>query len=138
MRFFTSRGHEAHVISFAHLEPQHVNAIDEAGAKFHGVINSFHLKRPWITASDLWKLKVVLRRERIDVLHCHFLGANTWYAALSNFHPLVITVMGGDVCGDDWKPGADLRERFLTPFALRTADLITCWSAPLTQVVRRY
>jgi len=138
MGFFSDRGHETHVISFAPVESRHVKAIEEAGGKFHGVIGGFHLKKFWVTARDLWKLKGVLRRERIDILHCHFLGANTWYAALSNFHPLVVTVMGGDVCGKDWKPGADLRERWLTPLALRSADLVTCWSAPLTQVVRGY
>src|SRR5262245_16533347 len=138
MRFFTGSGHEAHVISFAPLEPKHVDAIEEAGGKLHGVIGGFHLKRFWVTARDLWKLKSALRRERIDVLHCHFLGANAWYAALSGFHPLVITIMGGDVRGKDWKPGDDLRERWLTPFALRNADLITCWSTQLMQVARRY
>src|SRR5215510_1353497 len=138
MRFFTERGHDAHVISFAPLESKHVEAIEEAGGKFQDVIGGFHLKRFWVTARDLWKLKGVLRRERIDILHCHFLGANTWYATLSNFHPLVITIMGGDVCGKDWKPGSDLREQLLTPLALRRADLITCWSATLTQVARRY
>jgi glycosyltransferase involved in cell wall biosynthesis len=49
-----------------------------------------------------------------------------------------VTVMGGDILGQDWKPGPDIRERWLTPFALRNADLITCWSNALIDVVRRY
>jgi glycosyltransferase involved in cell wall biosynthesis len=50
----------------------------------------------------------------------------------------VITVMGGDILGDDWKPGPDIRERWLTPYALRNADLITCWSNNLIEIVRRF
>jgi glycosyltransferase involved in cell wall biosynthesis len=50
----------------------------------------------------------------------------------------VITVMGGDILGEDWQPGPDIRERWLTPFALRKADLITCWSQNLVEVVRRF
>jgi glycosyltransferase involved in cell wall biosynthesis len=46
--------------------------------------------------------------------------------------------MGGDILGDDWKPGPDIRERRLTPYALRNADLITCWSNNLIDVARRY
>jgi glycosyltransferase involved in cell wall biosynthesis len=80
----------------------------------------------------------LFRREKIDIVHSHFLGVNAWYAALSRFHPTVITVMGGDILGDDWQPGSDVRERWLTPYALRNADLITCWSSKLTNVVRRY
>jgi len=46
--------------------------------------------------------------------------------------------MGGDILGGDWNTGPDIRERCLTPFALRNADLITCWSNKLIPVVRRF
>ena len=138
LRFFSERGHEMYLLSFAPMEARHVAAVGEAGGKYLGELGPFHLKRFWRTARDLTRLLWLLRRERIDVLHCHFLGVNAWYGALSRFHPLVITVMGGDICGPDWQPQRDVRERWLTPLALRQADLITCWSQHLTQVVRRY
>ena len=138
LRFFRERGYEQHVISFVPLEEQHVSALREAGGVYHGAIDGFHLKRFWLTARSARLLARVLRRERIDVLHCHFLGANAWYAALSGFRPLVITVMGGgDVCGPGWRPrGA--RARLLTPLALRRAALVTSWSHVMARVVRRY
>jgi glycosyltransferase involved in cell wall biosynthesis len=46
--------------------------------------------------------------------------------------------MGGDILGEDWQPRNEIRERSLTPYALRNADLITCWSEKLVKVVRRY
>lgn len=138
LRYFSEQGEEMYLISSAPMEPRHIEAVEAAGARYLGELGSFHLKRFWHTGRDLLALRRLLRRERIDVLHCHFLGAAAWFAALSRFHPFVLTVMGGDVCGPDWRPGDDVRERVLSPFALRKADLITCWSQRLTDVVRRF
>ena len=138
MRYFSEHGAEMHLVSFAPMTPEHVRAVEDAGARYHGELDNFHLKRFWLTAGGLSWLRRLLKREKIDVLHCHFLGANAWYAALSGFRPLVVTVMGGgDVCGPGWKPrGA--RERLLTPFTLRHADLITSWSPVMAEAVRPY
>ncbi len=138
MRYFSERGHDVHLISFAQLETRHVRAVEEAGGKYHGEIIGFHLKRFWVTLGEILRLRRILAREKIDLLHCQFLGANAWYGALSNFRPLIVTVMGGDICGKGWRPGDDPRERWLTPFALRRADLITCWSSRLTETVHEY
>jgi glycosyltransferase involved in cell wall biosynthesis len=126
------------LLSFAPMTQQHIDAVQRAGARYLGELGPFHLKRFWRTARQVSRLRKLLREEKIDVVHSHFVGVNAWYAALSRFHPSVITVMGGDILGDDWKPGPDIRERWLTPFALRNADLITCWSNALIPVVRRY
>lgn len=138
LKFFSGRGHEMSLISFAPVEQQHIRSIEEAGAHYWGELEPFHLKRGWRTLNEIRRLRQLFRREKIDIVHSHFLGVNAWYAALSRFHPTVITVMGGDILGDDWQPGSDVRERWLTPYALRNADLITCWSSKLTNVVRRY
>lgn len=138
MRYFSERGHRTSLVSFAPLEGRHVAAVKEAGGDYHGHIGPFHLKRFWRTAGALARLTRLLRRERVDVLHCHFLGANAWYAALGRFRPLVLTVMGGgDVCGPGWRP-LGLRARLLTPYALRRADLVTSWSKVMAEAVRPY
>jgi glycosyltransferase involved in cell wall biosynthesis len=138
MRYFHEKGHAVHLISFAPLDPQHIRAVEAAGGTYHGEIVGFHLKRFWVTGGELLRLRRILSRERIDLLHCQFLGANAWYGAVSGFHPLIVTVMGGDICGRGWRPGEDPRERWLTPLAMRRADLITCWSVRLTETVRDY
>lgn len=138
MSFFKNRGHDMHLVSFVPLNAEHVQAVEELGIHYHGAIGAFHLKRWWLTLRDLRFLKNVLRRERIDILHAHYLGANCWYAALTRFHPLVLTVMGGgDVTGPDWKPQGR-REQILTPYALRAADAVTSWSKVMADVVRPY
>ena len=138
LRYFSTHGHQMFLLSFAPMAQQHIDAVERAGAKYLGELSPFHLKQFWRTARQLSRLRAVVREEKIDVLHSHFVGVNTWYAALTRFHPAVITVMGGDILGEDWKPGPDIRERWLTPFALRNADLITCWSNKLVPVVQRY
>jgi len=138
LRYFSERGNETHLVSFTPLNPEHVRIVEEAGARYHGALGNFHLKRFWLTVDKLLSLRRLLRRENIDVLHCHFLSSNAWYAALTGFRPLVITVMGGgDVCGPGWRPNG-IRERLLTPFALRHADLVTSWSRVMADAVRPY
>jgi glycosyltransferase involved in cell wall biosynthesis len=138
LRYFSERGHDVHLVSFAPMGPEHISALDQIGVRYHHQMEGFHLKRFWLTVEEVRSLRRLLRREKIDVLHCHFLSSNAWYAALTGFHPLVITVMGGgDVCGPDWKPNGG-RERVFTPFTLRRTDLITSWSRVMADVVRPY
>jgi len=138
LRYFNDHGHEMSLLSFAPMTQQDIEAVEQAGARYFGELSPFYLKNFWRTAAQISRLRKLLRDEKIDVVHSHFVGVNAWYGALSQFHPTVITVMGGDILGEDWKPGPDIRERWLTPYALRNADLITCWSNNLVPVVRRY
>jgi glycosyltransferase involved in cell wall biosynthesis len=138
MQYFSSRGHETFLLTFAPMTDEHINAVAAAGGKYLGELSPFFLKKSWRTMAQVRRLRRLLREHKIDVLHSHFVGVNAWYGALSRFHPAVITVMGGDILGEDWQPGPDIRERWLTPFALRKADLITCWSQNLVEVVRRF
>ena len=138
MKFFAERGHEMHLISFAELVPDRVEELTKLGVKYHGAIGNFHLKKFWRTLADLRFVKRVLREEKIDLLHSHFLGTNVWFGALSGFHPHVISVMGGDVTGSDWRPTRNLQERLLTPYALRNADLVSTWGPVLAQRIGPY
>ena len=138
LRYFSTHGHQMSLLSFAPMTQEHISAVEKAGARYLGELAPFYLKKFWRTAAEISRLRQLLQEQKIDVLHSHFVGVNAWYGALSRFHPAVITVMGGDILGDNWQPGPDIRERWLTPFALRNADLITCWSEKLIGPVRRF
>ena len=138
LRYFSNRGHQMSLLSFAPVTQQDIDGLEQAGARYLGELSPFHLKRFWRTAAQISRLRKLLRDEKIDLVHSHFVGVNAWYGALSQFHPAVITVMGGDILGEDWQPGPDIRERWLTPYALRNADLITCWSNKLVPIVRLF
>jgi glycosyltransferase involved in cell wall biosynthesis len=136
LKYFAGCGHEMYFISYQPTNSEYVKQIELSGASYIGEIGPFHVKKFWKTLQSLWWLKDVCKKREIDVLHCHFLSSNAWYAALSGFHPLVITIMGGgDVCGPDWKPRGGLAPN-LTPYSLRQADLITSWSPLMVEVIK--
>lgn len=138
MRFFVERGHEVHLISFAEVSAERVAELEKIGIKYHGATGSFHFKRFWLTLEDLRFVKRVLREHEIDILHSQFLAENIWYGALSGFHPHVVTAIGGDVVGENWKPSGSLQEKILTPFALKRADAVTAWGPVLAERLRPY
>jgi glycosyltransferase involved in cell wall biosynthesis len=136
--FFARRGYEMHLISFKPMDAEHVAEMEEIGVRCHGHVGDFHLKKFWLTLKDLQKVRSILKREKIDILHSHFLGTNTWYGAASMFRPHIITVMGGDVLGETWEPNRNAQERIMTPLALRRADKVTAWSGKIGDIVRKY
>jgi L-malate glycosyltransferase len=139
MKFLAGRGHEMHLISFAEVPDHRIEGLKKIGVKYHGSTGNFHIKKFWLTLADLRFVKGVLRNEKIDVLHSHFLGSNAWYGALSGHHPHIITIMGGgDVTGPNWKPDSNRQAKTLTPYALRNADYITSWSRLMADVVEPY
>jgi len=136
--FFVARGYEMHLISFKPMDERQVVEMEEIGVCCHGHVGDFHLKKFWLTLKDLQKVRRVLKKEKIDILHSHFLGTNTWFGTLSFFRPHIVTVMGGDVKGESWKPNGNIQERMLTPMALGKADVVTVWSNNIGKIVSRY
>jgi glycosyltransferase involved in cell wall biosynthesis len=65
----------------------------------------------------------LLRQIQPDVLHAQSVADPGWFAALSGFHPLVLTAWGSDVLLGLHR-GSRLH-RWLTRYALRRADLLT-------------
>jgi len=136
--YFAGLGHEMHLISFAPLSDEDVSKLHRIGVTTHGCVGNFHLKRFWLTLRDLRFIRSVLKRERIDILHSHFLATNAWFGAVSGFHPHIITAMGGDITGEDWEPSENLQEKLLTPYALRNADVVTVWGTALRRRLMPY
>ncbi len=126
------------LLSYAPMSDENIAAMTAIDVKVLGTIGNFHVKKVWLTLRDLRFVRSVLKREKIDILHSHFLGTNAWYGALSGFHPHIITIMGGDVMGENWKPAKNLQERLMSPFALKRAAVVTAWSGPLADKVRPF
>ena len=126
------------LLSYAPMSDENVAAMNGIGVNVLGTAGNFHLKKFWLTLRDLRFVRSVLKREKIDILHSHFLGTNVWYSALSGFRPHVVTVMGGDVIGENWRPSTNIQGRLLTPYALRNADALTAWSTMLAERVRPF
>jgi glycosyltransferase involved in cell wall biosynthesis len=138
MKYFSGHGHEMYLISYAPMSDENIAAMKAINVKVIGTVGNFHVKKFWLTLRDLRFVRSVLKRERIDILHSHFLGTNVWYGALSGFHPHLISVMGGDVTGENWKPTSSPQEKMLTPYALRNADHVSAWGPVLASRIRPY
>lgn len=93
-------------------------------------------KRPVATLLALRDLRSLQRSFNPDLVHAHFLGPGAWTTALAGIGPLIVSVMGGDVVGRRWVPGSRI-ERLLTPFTLRRAAAVTCWSHNLQRIVEQ-
>ena len=134
--YLVERGHHVHLLSYAPVPTPRPQGLDPRVSIADWSLPNLHVKRFWITLRALHRLRAAIRQQRADLVHAHYLGTGAWYAALAGHHPLVASVMGGgDVQGTAWRPRA-ITERLLSPFALRRADLVLCWSKNLARVVR--
>lgn len=109
INYFAKSGHEVYWIS---LNPLKVRMHDSI---------SFYL----IKGNPLFsfiRIKRLIRKINPDILHAHYVGINGIIAAFSNFHPLILSAWGSDVL----IVGKSKIKGFLTRFALKRADLITC------------
>jgi glycosyltransferase involved in cell wall biosynthesis len=86
------------------------------------------------------KIRQVLKEVQPDMLHAIFLYHRGWSAALSGFHPLVITLLGSDV----YLPRRNYRHAFqfwrdqaLNALTLKQSDMVTAVSDDLSQAAQR-
>jgi len=132
--YFAGRGHEVHLVSYAQLQPVK-SRLDPAVSIEDWTLPRLHLKKWHITLRTVSRLRRIYRERKPDLVQVQFLGHGAWYAALAGGPPLALWVMGGDIVGTSWQP-QNLQERFLTPFAIGRARLVTAWSRNLLDIVR--
>lgn len=83
----------------------------------------FYYSSPyWLWA--LYKTKRIVKKLKPHILHAHFVHQYGWLAALSGYHPMVITAWGTDILSLP-KASRSGIGKLLTKYALKKADLIT-------------
>ena len=70
-----------------------------------------------------------------DIIHAHYATNNGFLAALSGFHPLILTCHGSDILVDLKK---SISESIFIKYALIKSDLITVPSEPMAEIIRSY
>jgi len=78
----------------------------------------------------LFKIRRLISKIKPDVLEAHFIGINAYLAVVSGFHPLILRAYASDIL---IIPKRSPIYRFLTKYALKKADIVTCDS----ETVRR-
>jgi glycosyltransferase involved in cell wall biosynthesis len=133
--YFAAAGHDVSLVPFRPVPAERPTGLD-ASVRIHvPPLPHVHLMRFWITAAAVRQLRALLADLRPAIVHAHFLGSGAWFGALAAAHPLVVTVMGGDIVGGRWNPGSR-REALLSAYTLRRAEAVTCWSKGLLDAVR--
>lgn len=110
LKYFINKGYDVHLITFT-AEPIE-------GVKIH----ESRYFRKFAYPLKIWGVRKAVRKINPDILHAHYILHYGTYAALSGFHPLVLTAWGSDVLIGPKK----FYNRAFAKFALKKADLITC------------
>ncbi|MED4455977.1 glycosyltransferase family 4 protein [Metabacillus fastidiosus] len=80
-------------------------------------------------------LKKILKEERPDILHAHYVSSYGVIGAMANYHPYVISVWGMDIY-DFPKEGA--LNTFMVKYALKKADMICSTSEVMKVETAKY
>ena len=85
--------------------------------------------------SSVQVVRNVLAEERPDIVHAHYINEAGWFASAARRRPFVITAWGSDLYR---APSESMLARRLNPWALRTADWVTCDSEDQAGIVRSW
>ena len=81
-----------------------------------------YLFKPLGLLLNILPVRKLIKKINPDILHAHYAGVNGLLAALSGFHPFILTPWGSDIL-------INAKSRIMRPlikFVLNKADLITC------------
>ncbi len=80
-------------------------------------------------------LRRVIKEEKPDILHSHFVTSYSLIAALAGFHPLIVSAWGSDIY---LYPKKGLLNKFIVKFTLSCADRILSTSNVMAKETRKY
>ena len=85
--------------------------------------------------SSVRTVRRVLAAQRPDIVHAHFINEAGWFAAASRWRPSIITAWGSDL----YRAPAESRlAQRLNPWAVRSADRVTCDSVDQARLLRSW
>lgn len=130
VKYFAQIGHSVSVISDSDA--------DIEGVKTYHIgdcLDRYHF--PLITAFRQIQRKVKIIKQLLieinpDLIHAHYATNNGLLAALTGFHPFILTCHGSDIFIDLKK---NLSESSFVKYALKKADLITLPIQPMADIV---
>lgn len=123
--YFAQAGHEVHAVSFESPKQRISNV------NYHIIPSNkklLYLTFPW----KLAQFHRIIREIKPDVVDAHYLLKYGIIAAVSGFHPLVVTAMGSDIL---ILPRGNIIWRFVAKYVLGKADLIVCRSTAARELI---
>ena len=134
-KHFASKGNEVHIISFRNADIQNVKVhfFDTHGFISISPIASFLSKAGYI----LWtrKIKQLVNKINPDILHAHWATSYGLLAALTGFHPFILSTWGSDIIispREYW-----IMKKFVE-YSLKKTDLVTATSEMLASATEKF
>ena len=124
LEWFQNRGHEICLIA------QEAPALEGVETIRVPIKKGYFIPRPRMLSA----IRKAIRRTDPDIVHAHSVLGYGMYAALSKFHPLVVSAWGSDITV---QPQTSLLVRQTCRFVLRRADLIHVGEPGATSTVGR-
>lgn len=115
-KYLSNRGFEVHLISLKLPNDEEITELD------HHILTD-KISIPFIRSIIyIIQVKKILKKISPNILHAHYLTNYGVIGALTNFHPLVISIWGTDVLVD---PSRSKILKYMESYALRKSDVIT-------------
>lgn len=126
VNYFAKKGHEVHIIT-NRLSSGRLGEGYSQCVQFHPLttlIPQHRVKSGYVNIPlQFIQVRRLINKIKPDVIHVHYLETNAFLAISTGFHPVVLTAWGSDIL---IVPKKSRLQKFLTQYALKRAELITC------------
>lgn len=123
---FASLGHEVTLLTFDYQEIEGVNC-HRIITKYPGKYQQFFL--------EIKQVKNKLAQLSPDIVHAHWLPTYGLLAALTSYHPLVVSAWGGDIQRAPFQGTKKWFYRLVDKYVISKADIITTESQVLKNIL---
>ena len=133
-KHFASKGNEVHIISFRNADIQNVEV---HFLNVHGFISISPVASLLSRAGYiLWarKIKRLVNKINPDILHAHWATSYGLLAALTGFHPFILSAWGSDIL---ISPESNRLMKIIVEFNLKKADVVTATSRTLSIATKK-
>jgi len=110
VKYFVTRDCEVHWVTFSTLPPEPIKKV-----KTHQIVGTYNI------LSRVRYLRKVIKKINPDIVHAFHITSYGIPAALSCFHPLVLSALGSDIAIE---PEKSRKTEFLVKFILKKAVLV--------------
>ncbi len=121
VKYFADKGHEVHLIS-----PRPFGDCNIENVKLH-LLKRLHPQIRFISfianlPLEIIQVRKLIKKIKPDIIHAHYIADYGFHAALTNFHPFILSAWGSDVLVT---PKKSFIVKMMVEYALKKADTVT-------------
>ncbi len=137
LSFFVARGYRVYCLSDKEGSIDGVTVVHLPNRNDLLAAERKNVRKTAVLRARVRAIREHLRTIKPDILHAIFLYHRGWSAALTGFHPLIITLLGSDIYlpRKNYRNSFHLnRDRLLNALSLRQSDMVTAVSFDLSSM----